>query len=890
MKIKHRIMWLFTFILLSLLLPQWSAAQNNALSFDGTDDYVELGTLAASNPDFSQAVSLTLWVKFNALAESEGMFDIGDNDGIRFFQFTYGGQTSLGYQAWSPVTGGSSVSLSSTQMVTGRWYHFAFTEGNGYVKMYLDGMLVATNPTYSMPNNINRTGNVLGAYYDYIKNLTKYYFNGVLDEVSLWNRELSQTEVYNCIKSGFTGSESGLALYYQFNQGTANGTNTSVQTLTSKVSSPNISGTLRNFTLSGTSSNWVSGYTSQVVYSITPSTDTISLGRALNSKAKIDIVSNTKWTVTESSSWLSLDKTSGSFSDSITITATAVNSSNTSRSATITLSSTDVSQPVTVVVTQDPVSLTLSSGLDTLDAGQNSTSTVDIVNDGDTWMVVESSDWLSVSPTSGSTDATLTLTAITTNETEADRSAEVIVKGTISGDDTIVVTQLRPTITLSQNSFRFISPTTSGSVGITTPVAWTATGNASWLTLSSSEGTGNTTINFTAESLPEGTAFRSGEIVFTGAFISDTLHFFQYNETDNALSFDGSDDHIIFDDITASNADFLNGITYSAWVKFDELQYNKYLVYLFPSGTNSYKALYLSGYGNGLHLESYYKSFTINNVLSANVWTHIAFTIKSLGITDSYGIHGTGTIYVNGEEVGSGTVYMPVSSTYDNFTVGNRISDNLITSPYCSMDEIGLWDRVLTQSEIVELMRNGITGSEPDIVTYYNFKQGYSKSDNKDIDVLYSQAASPSINGELFNFALSGTSSNWVDNYDVSEAACKLTLSDSVLSVESIPGNSKKFAVKSNAAWSISPSESWYTLDSYSGYGNDSITVTAAELNLLADESDTLTVSVNGVNKNLVLSQTYPTIQLSADTLWVCDTEHKDSFTINTNISNWTVT
>ena len=54
------------------------------------------------------------------------------------------------------------------------------------------------------------------------------------------------------------GNEPGLVAYYNFNQGVAGGINTSVTSLTDKVTSIN-DGTLFNFTLSGTSGNWVNG-------------------------------------------------------------------------------------------------------------------------------------------------------------------------------------------------------------------------------------------------------------------------------------------------------------------------------------------------------------------------------------------------------------------------------------------------------------------------------------------------------------------------------------------------------------------------------------------------------------------------------------------------------
>lgn len=49
------------------------------------------------------------------------------------------------------------------------------------------------------------------------------FFAGKLDEIRIWNRALSQTEIRNNMNKQLTGSEPGLVAYYQMNEG-ENGT------------------------------------------------------------------------------------------------------------------------------------------------------------------------------------------------------------------------------------------------------------------------------------------------------------------------------------------------------------------------------------------------------------------------------------------------------------------------------------------------------------------------------------------------------------------------------------------------------------------------------------------------------------------------------------------
>ncbi|MFN5652960.1 MAG: beta strand repeat-containing protein, partial [Flavobacteriia bacterium] len=69
------------------------------------------------------------------------------------------------------------------------------------------------------------------------------------------------------------GNEANLAAYYNFNQGVANGTNTGLTTLNGSTTPP-YNGTLYNFALTGTTSNWVDGPALTTNTNIIPSNTT----------------------------------------------------------------------------------------------------------------------------------------------------------------------------------------------------------------------------------------------------------------------------------------------------------------------------------------------------------------------------------------------------------------------------------------------------------------------------------------------------------------------------------------------------------------------------------------------------------------------------------------
>jgi hypothetical protein len=226
-----------------LLLVANSFGQNeNALHFDGVNDVVNLPV--SLNTAVSTTGTLEAWIKtsgagagYRAIIVRPGMYGLFLNDN-RLMAFNWAGN--------APVTVGPLLNDD-------QWHHVALTYQNGVpngCQLYLDGQpigstfIVHTGSTSWTPNiAYNGNGN-------------SQHFAGNIDNVKLYNRILGASEVldnYYCLPSS-----DGLAASYNFNQGIANGNNAGETTLISQTGSHN--GTLANFELNGSTSNWVTGY------------------------------------------------------------------------------------------------------------------------------------------------------------------------------------------------------------------------------------------------------------------------------------------------------------------------------------------------------------------------------------------------------------------------------------------------------------------------------------------------------------------------------------------------------------------------------------------------------------------------------------------------------
>jgi hypothetical protein len=111
-------------------------------------------------------------------------------------------QINLGFsdngKAYAQLYGGGGFARASSASSTGTWLHaVAVYKTSGFI-VYVNGSEVATGSANSM--NVSGTnGNIFGNYTDYD---TNWGYDGLIDEVGIFNRALSSTEVTLLYNSG----------------------------------------------------------------------------------------------------------------------------------------------------------------------------------------------------------------------------------------------------------------------------------------------------------------------------------------------------------------------------------------------------------------------------------------------------------------------------------------------------------------------------------------------------------------------------------------------------------------------------------------------------------------------------------------------------------------
>lgn len=234
--------------LLAIAQPQ------NAMDFDGTDDYITAPS-ATSTVAGAQQMSVSCWVNPQFTTHHEGFCGFRNNSNADFYLLKLQGTTNI--EARFRNSNGTDYTIAAQNVLTaGTWTHLAMTYDGSRLRFYKNGVCT---------DSITATGTISTAATSdfYVGGVpwgtTYFHAMGQIDEVTLWNRAITTQEVNCMMRAPVDTASAGLQLYYQFNQGVASGTNSSI--LMATDSKGNIDGVLNNFALSSTSSNFVTGVT-----------------------------------------------------------------------------------------------------------------------------------------------------------------------------------------------------------------------------------------------------------------------------------------------------------------------------------------------------------------------------------------------------------------------------------------------------------------------------------------------------------------------------------------------------------------------------------------------------------------------------------------------------
>ncbi|WP_299246469.1 LamG-like jellyroll fold domain-containing protein [uncultured Aquimarina sp.] len=218
------------------------------LSFDGTDDHISVNHNSSFNTN-----TFTIETYFKTSSSSAGQSIIAKYDatGINGFSMNLNNSGRLLFEYAVPNSETTSLSNASG-LNDDNWHHIALAFGNGKVTFYIDGVLDNEITFSNIPETPTNTESLFIGYSEF----NNVYFNGEIDEVRYWSRTLCSDEILAQQSCELGGNESGLVAYYDLNQGNVDANNSGEATADDETSN-SLDGTLTNFALTGSTSNWV---------------------------------------------------------------------------------------------------------------------------------------------------------------------------------------------------------------------------------------------------------------------------------------------------------------------------------------------------------------------------------------------------------------------------------------------------------------------------------------------------------------------------------------------------------------------------------------------------------------------------------------------------------
>ena len=167
----------------------WVAGKiGKALDFDGQNDYVTMGTSSVLNPSY---ITVSAWFKYSASNSVSGGNVIVSHwtSGSNYPYILYMDSGTMKYAITNAAV--SNAITTGSAVSSGNWHHAALVYDGSLVRGYLNGNLDGTPTAQTGAIQTLATSTIIGSR----DSGSFSFFNGVIDDVRIYNRALTAAEV-----------------------------------------------------------------------------------------------------------------------------------------------------------------------------------------------------------------------------------------------------------------------------------------------------------------------------------------------------------------------------------------------------------------------------------------------------------------------------------------------------------------------------------------------------------------------------------------------------------------------------------------------------------------------------------------------------------------------
>lgn len=673
------------------------------LNFDGINDIVNCGNSLNAALDPLNTITVEAWVKpttNTGLGVIVGNYANPTGGTMQFLMR----RDNADYTFWVNGTSGVFKVVSATNaVVLNTWQHVAGVWNGSDLKIYINGVLAATTTGVTDSSFATTTNNLM------IGNnqaTSPEKFTGNIDEVRIWTSVRTNEQLSGSKNCELQGTESGLLAYYNFNQGFDQANNTTITTLLA-TTGPN--GTLTNFTLTGSTSNWLSG-SPVTTGSIIPSIPTVATPVTYAQGATASPLTATTGANGTGLLWYTAATGGSALPGAPTPSTSAIGS------------------------TSYWVSSTNANGCES--ARNQIVVNVIVANDN-------CSSAINLSVGAGS----FSDFPVNVNLTTATNSgAPTPTCGNYQGGDVWY------TVTVPTSGNVIVETNGAGLYNTGLEVYSGNCGALSLLNCDDNSGNGDySKILFLGQTPGTVLYVRVWENVFGISNAQFQISAYDYVVPATHLNFDGVNDFVVSTNTVTNNTE---NQTYQAWFRIPSIPANSdRILQRGNDGTGGWSvqidvnaAGKLSA-GISASPDTYIMGTT---VLTPNTWYHATFVFEN---------NNSLRLYLNGNLEASVAIGNRTLRNSDNklrIGVGNIASEHFNGD----IDEVRVWNKVLNATDISNTMNCEMQASETGLVAYYKFNQGNDIINNASVNSLLDSSGNAN-NGTLTNFALTGNTSNW---------------------------------------------------------------------------------------------------------------------------------
>lgn len=192
-------------------------SQSDALSFNGSADYVEI--VNSDQLNIINNITAEAWVQLDKINGNNFILSKAFC-GISEYAYTFyiaDGKLRWGWNNDGNCNYTSYVESINVVFNAGECHHLAVTHTNTAVKLYVDGIEIPFTLVQGSYSNIApSTEPFRVGIYKGLSGSFMYFMDGKIDEVKIWDAVRTQQQINYSMNNALVGNENNLVLYYDF--------------------------------------------------------------------------------------------------------------------------------------------------------------------------------------------------------------------------------------------------------------------------------------------------------------------------------------------------------------------------------------------------------------------------------------------------------------------------------------------------------------------------------------------------------------------------------------------------------------------------------------------------------------------------------------------------